>query len=130
MHIKHDERLDDCTGSHNGSPAEVTDILVELSLDLLGEKPNFSVRQLPYLPYPDDLPPSAVGNRGALCINCEYVGLESSNPRAPDFNYCAQMGLTLDAYKNLNSQQIKRFKELVEGGVLCPVFDQTTRYSK
>lgn len=130
VHIKHDERWDDYSGSHDGSPAEVTDILVELLLDLLGEKPCFSIHQLPFLPYPNDLPPIAVANREALCINCEYVWLEPFGGRDPDSNHCLQMDSTLDAYKNLNSKEIIRLEELVGNGVLCPVFDQTMRYSK
>ena len=129
-HIKHNERWDDYSGSHDGSPVEVTDILVELSLELLAEKPIFSVHQLPYIPYPDDLPAIAVANREALCINCEYVWLEPFGGRDPDFNHCVQMDSTREAINNLKPPQMERFKDLVGKGVLCPVFDQTTRYSK
>lgn len=128
-HVKHNERWDDYTSSHDGSPAEFTDVLVELSLDLLGEKPDFSLQQLPFLPYPKDLPIIAVANRDPLCINCGHVWLEPFGGRDPDFNYCTQMDLTRDACTSLNPQQAKRLEELVDNGVLCPVFKQTRRYS-
>jgi hypothetical protein len=128
-HFEHKERWDDYNDSHDGGPAETRDELVELSLDLLGEKPVFSVRSLPFKPYPKDLPYIAVYNRVDLCINCANVWLEPFGGREPDSNHCTEMIMTWGTYKNLAPEERERFGELARSGVLCPGFRQTGRYS-
>ncbi len=130
QHFKHYERLDDYTGAHTGEPAQTSEELLEISLDIGSEKPVFSLRSLPFIPYPKDLPPIAVYNRLDLCINCGSVWLEPFGGRDPDSNHCVDMDTTYGTYKNLTPEQLNRFSNLAQGGVLCPCFVQTGRYSK
>jgi len=130
LRIKHNERWDDYCGEHKGAPEEVTDVLVKLSLEKLQGNWRFNALELPFLAYPADFPKLAIANRLPLCINCQHVWLEPFGGREPDSNHCVGMDMTREACEKLNPEQHRKLDELLTEGVLCPVFEQTARYSK
>lgn len=105
------------------------DCLLAIAIVQLDGIPRLKLEPLPFVPYPKDLPPISIANRRELCINCAYVWLEPYGRREPDFNHCVQMDSTMDACNRLSSEQAAKLYELSHGGVLCPLFKQTERYS-
>ena len=132
IYLVHDKTRNDYTDSYSGSPAKSSEVLVELTLDLQDDKidkPNFNLSQITFTQYPKDLPLIAIANRIPLCINCSSIWLEPFTRRNPDFNHCSEMCESSKTYKNLSQEQKERFEDLSKKGVLCPLFEQTKRYS-